>query len=389
VSRAGRRSIGRRDVLRCALGAAGCALATRLPWPAAARAEDAAGEPMGGEDLAFPAVEARFYKKLTGKRVECLLCPNRCRVADLERGTCGVRENRDGSYYTLVHSRAAAVHVDPIEKKPLFHFLPGTAAFSIATAGCNMECRFCQNWDISQFRPEQVPAALLPPASVHERARAAGAPSIAYTYSEPTIYFEYMYDTAALGVKSGVRSVMVSAGFIEEQPLQELLPLLAAVKVDLKAFRQDFYDRVSRGQLKVVLRTMEAVRKAGRWLEIVTLLVPTLNDSDEELRDLSRWVKQALGPDVPLHFTRFHPMYRMKNLPRTPASTLDRAVEVARAEGLHFVYVGNLPGHPSESTYCPGCKELLVKRLGMGVEEVRLDQGRCPRCQRVIPGVWR
>jgi pyruvate formate lyase activating enzyme len=299
-----------------------------------------------------------------------------------------VRENRGGTYFTLVHSRAVAAHVDPVEKKPLFHYLPGTMAFSIATAGCNMECRFCQNWDISQFRPEQVRAELLTPAAIHERARANSAPSIAYTYSEPTIYHEYMFDSAMLGAKSGVRSVMISAGFIEEQPLKDLLPLLAAVKIDLKAFRQDFYDRVSRGQLKVVLKTMEAVRKAGRWLEVVTLLIPTLNDSEEELRDLSRWVKQTLGPDVPLHFTRFHPTYRMKNLPRTPASTLDRAVEIARAEGVHFVYVGNLPGHPAESTYCPGCRELLIKRMGMSVEENRLDKGRCPKCQRIIPGVW-
>jgi pyruvate formate lyase activating enzyme len=374
--------------MRCALGLAGCGLAGRSLWPGAARAEDVAGELAGGDEKTFPPVEARYYKKLTDKRIECQLCPNKCRVADLERGTCGVRENRGGTYFTLVHSRAAAANVDPVEKKPLFHYLPGTTAFSIATAGCNMECRFCQNWDISQFRPEQVRAELLTPAKCHEIAKANHAPTIAYTYSEPTIYYEYMFDTAALGAKTGIRSVVISAGFIEEQPLKDLLPLLSAVKIDLKAFRQDFYDKISRGQLKVVQKTLEAVRKAGKWLEIVTLLIPTLNDSDDELRDMSRWVKQTLGPDVPLHFTRFHPTYRMKNLPRTPASTLDRAVEIAHAEGVHFVYVGNLPGHPAECTYCPGCKELLVKRVGMGTEEVRLQKGCCPKCQRVIPGVW-
>ncbi|MBI5507474.1 MAG: AmmeMemoRadiSam system radical SAM enzyme [Deltaproteobacteria bacterium] len=381
--------------MQSAVTCAGCGVlahaalgAGLVAWPRRAGAQDQAGDLVGDLETTFLPVEARYYKVVGGKRVECELCPNKCRVADLERGTCGVRENRGGTYYTLVHARAVAAHVDPVEKKPLFHFLPGTTAFSIATAGCNMECKFCQNWEISQFRPEQVRATLLKPAMVHELAKNNGAASIAYTYSEPTIYYEYMFDTASLGRKTGMRSVMISAGFIEAQPLQDLLPHLSAVKIDLKAFRQEFYDKMSKGQLKVVRRTLELIRKAGTWLEIVVLVIPTLNDAEAEIRDLSRFVKQSLGADVPIHFTRFHPTYRLKNLPPTPPATLDRAVQVARAEGLRYVYVGNLSGHEAESTYCPDCGELLVKRVGLSVTDVRLEHGKCPKCKRAIPGVW-
>jgi pyruvate formate lyase activating enzyme len=387
--------LDRRELMCRALGLAGCGVLLQAAsglgaavWPRRAGAEETdlmAPDP----EATFPPVEARYYKVLTDKRVECNLCPNKCRVADLERGTCGVRENRGGTYFTLVHSRAVAAHVDPVEKKPLFHYLPGTTAFSIATAGCNMECKFCQNWDISQFRPEQVTAMYLPPASVHELAKANHAPSIAYTYSEPTIYYEYMFDIARRGKETGVNSVMISAGFIEEQPLRDLLPYLDAVKIDLKSFRQEFYDQQSKGQLKVVQRTLEIIRNAGKWLEIVVLVIPTLNDSEAEIKEMTRWVVRTLGPDVPMHFTRFHPTYRLKNLPRTPPSTLDRAVGIARAEGVNFVYVGNLSGHAAESTYCPGCKTRLVERVGLTVGENRLEQGRCPVCKRVIPGVWR
>jgi pyruvate formate lyase activating enzyme len=386
----------RRELLQAACGCVGCGalasgaagLAAVLGAPAPARAQDAAGELTYGDDQGFAPVEARYYKKTSGKRVECQLCPNECRVADLERGTCGVRENRGGTYYTLVHSRAVAAHVDPIEKKPFFHFLPGTAAFSIATAGCNMECKFCQNWEISQFRPEQVRALRLSPRDVHEEARRTGAASIAYTYSEPTIYYEYMDDTAKLGAQTGMRSVVVSAGYIEEPPLRDLLPHVSAVKIDLKSFRQDFYDKICRGQLKVVLKTLEIIRHAGKWLEVVVLLVPTLNDSEGEVKDLARWVKTALGPDVPLHFSRFHPTYRLRDLPPTPVSSMERAVAVARAEGLHYVYVGNLPGHPAESTYCPKCGEQVIQRLGLTLQALRLVSGHCPKCHTAIPGVW-
>jgi pyruvate formate lyase activating enzyme len=368
-----------------AAGAAG--LVPVLPKLARAQQDESPGLSFD-PDQGFVPIEARHYAKLAERRVECQLCPHRCKVADLERGTCGVRENRGGTYYTLVHSRAVSANVDPIEKKPLFHFLPGTTAFSIATAGCNMECKFCQNWQISQYRPEQVKAMRLGPTRVHEMAKAAGSHSIAYTYSEPTIYYEYMFDTAALGKKTGVRNVVISAGFMEEQPLRDLLPHVDAIKIDLKSFRQSFYDNLCRGQLKAVLRTLEIVRAAGKWLEIVVLIIPTMNDSEGEVRELARWVKSTLGSDVPVHFTRFHPTYRLRNLPRTPTGTMQRCHEIAKAEGINFAYLGNVPGHPAENTYCPGCGEIIIRRVGMGVDAVRLVGGKCPACKRAIPGVW-
>lgn len=390
----------RRTFLRTAAvlaaGAAGGALGL-LGRPAALRAEDPLGPaspqpvPDGldlGDPARFPPVRALHWEPLEGQKIECRLCPRRCRVADRERGSCGVRENRSGVYYTLVHSRAVSANLDPIEKKPLFHVLPGSGSFSIATAGCNLECRFCQNWRISQFRPEQVDAELLPPRKVHELARRLRARTIAYTYSEPTIYYEYMLDTARLGQETGVRSVMISSGYIEREPLRQLLPHLAAVKIDLKAFSDSFYAELCRGKLQPVLEALQEIRRAGKWLEIVVLIVPGYNDSDKELEALGAWVKAELGPDVPVHFTRFHPTYRLRTLPPTPVSTLRRARDIGRSEGLHYVYMGNLPGDPGENTVCPRCDTTLIERWGFAVQANRLVRGACPKCGLAIPGVW-
>jgi pyruvate formate lyase activating enzyme len=385
------RPLARRAMLAASMGSAGAGMLSAagiLHWPRPAQAQDETPELSYSADQDFAPVPARYYKKLAEGRIECELCPNRCRVADLERGTCGVRENRGGTYYTLVHSRAVSANNDPIEKKPLFHFLPGTTAFSIAAAGCNMECKFCQNWQISQYRPEQVQAMKLTPARVHELAKQLGARSIAYTYSEPTVYYEYMFDTAALGRQTGVRSVAISSGFIEQDPLKELLLRLDAIKIDLKSFRQSFYDQYTRGQLKTVLQSLETIRASGKWLEVVVLIIPTLNDSETEVREMARWTKEHLGAETPVHFTRFHPTYRLRSLPRTPISTLERCREISLAEGLSFVYLGNVPGHAAENTYCPGCRTMVIRRVGMGVDSNRLDKGRCPGCKRAIPGVW-
>jgi pyruvate formate lyase activating enzyme len=366
------------------LAAAGAATAL------ARRAVGARTPPVGGavdaEDL--PAREASWYRKLPEERVECQLCPRGCQVADAERGACGVRENRRGTYVTLVHGVACTVHVDPIEKKPFFHVLPGSAALSWAAAGCNVECKFCQNWEISQFRPEQVPARWLPPEELAAAARRANAPLLAATYSEPVVFWEYVRDTALAARRLGLRTAVVSNGYIQEAPLAEVLPLLAAVKVDLKAFREPFYRDLVRGELKPVLKALETIRASGTWLEIVVLLLPTLNDSEQEIRDLARWVKATLGADVPVHFTRFHPTYRLTNLPPTPPSSLERAWRVARAEGLRFVYLGNVPGHQGENTVCPECGEVLIRRVGFTVRANAIRNGRCPRCSHAIPGVW-
>ncbi|MFQ6103159.1 MAG: AmmeMemoRadiSam system radical SAM enzyme [Candidatus Glassbacteria bacterium] len=332
--------------------------------------------------------EARHYEKLEQSRVKCKLCPRECSVADQERGYCGVRENRLGTYYTLVHSRPCAVHTDPIEKKPLFHFLPGSLAYSIATAGCNVECRFCQNWDISQFRPEQVRSVYLPPGTLHREASRTGARSIAYTYSEPVIFYEYMYDTAELGRETGVRSVMISNGYIQEKPMRELCQVLDAVKIDLKAFTEKFYKEYCSGELKPVLETLELLRKLDMWFEIVVLIIPTLNDSEDEIRSMSKWVATNLGKDIPIHFSRFHPTYKLKNLPVTPVRTLDMARRVAMEEGLNYAYVGNVWGHEGENTYCSGCGEIIIRRIGFRILEMNLNNGSCKYCGQTIPGVW-
>ena len=333
-------------------------------------------------------VEARHYEKLPNRKIRCKLCPRECVIDDQERGYCGVRENRGGTYYTLVHSRPVTYHVDPIEKKPLFHFLPGTMAFSIATVGCNVECKFCQNWQISQVRPEQVEAFDMPPEMVAEYAKESGSPTIAYTYTEPVIFQEYVYDTAVAGKKKGVRSVMISNGFIQKDPMDELCNVLDAVKIDLKAFTERFYKELVAGELKPVLDTLKLLVHRKMWTEIVYLMIPTKNDNRNEIREMCRWILGELGPDVPVHFTRFYPQYRLRNLPPTPVSTLRAAREIALEEGLHFVYVGNVPGDPGENTYCPNCHTVLIRRVGFEILENNLRNGRCPKCGTLIPGVW-
>ncbi|GJQ58355.1 MAG: AmmeMemoRadiSam system radical SAM enzyme [Candidatus Scalindua sp.] len=336
----------------------------------------------------FPAKEAMYYKQLPEERVECELCPRGCKVADLERGYCGVRENRGGKYYTLVHSRVCALNVDPIEKKPLFHYLPGRRAYSLATAGCNIECKFCQNWQISQFRPEQLNNIKLSPGDVVRGAKAEKCEVIAFTYSEPVIFYEYVYDTARSARKAGVKSVMISNGYIEEEPLIKLCKELDAVKIDFKAFTEKFYKETCSGELKPVLDTLLRLRDHGIWFEVVMLVVPTLNDSPEELKAMCSWIKMNLGTDVPIHFTRFHPTYKIKNLPPTPIKTLERARNIAIESGLNFAYIGNLPGHPGENTYCPGCKEMVIRRAGHTILQNSIQGGECGNCNHPIPGVW-
>ena len=333
--------------------------------------------------------EASFYEKLPYQKTKCKLCPRECVIDDHERGYCGVRENRGGTYYTLVHSRVCAAHIDPVEKKPFFHFYPGTLAFSVATAGCNVNCKMCQNWDISQARPEQVHADYLPPATLAQLARDNGCDSIAYTYSEPVIFYEYVADSARAARAAGVKSAVVTGGYIQQEPLKKLCGLVDAVKVDLKGFTQKFYKEVVNGELKPVLEALSTMRKLGMWNEIVYLVIPTLNDSDAEFKGLARWMKTELGADVPVHFTRFHPEYLLKNLPTTPLETLERAKAIGDAEGLHYVYIGNVPGHPAENTYCPKCRRIVVKRSGFTIEGMFLKKGKCQYCQQEIAGIWK
>ncbi len=373
------RTLNRRDFVKAAAVGAGAA-ACPLALSCSARADD------------VPALsdhEALHYEKLAGDRVHCTLCPRECIVPDGGRGDCGVRENRGGTYRSLVYARTCSVHVDPIEKKPLFHFLPGTNAYSIATAGCNVECLFCQNWQISQAMPEDLHTQYLPPEKVVELAKRAECPTIAYTYSEPTVFYEYTLDCARAGKEAGVHSVTISNGYIQAEPMKQLCEVFSAVKIDLKAFTEDFYRRYVRGgSLKPVLDTILLLRKLGMHTEVVTLLVPGLNDSEDEVRNLSRWLVKNAGPDVPLHFSRFHPAYKMTNLSRTPAQTVITAREIAVAEGVRYSYVGNLPGHEYESTYCHACGRKLISRYAFHVGEVHVKDGKCEYCGAEIPGVW-
>jgi len=342
---------------------------------------------VSGQDDRFVA-EAQFYEKLPHQKIRCKLCPKECLIDDRERGYCGVRENRGGTYYTIVHSRPCTYHADPIEKKPFFHFQPDTLSFSLSTAGCNVNCKFCQNWQISQARPEQVRSIFLPPAEVATLARRHGCSSIAYTYGEPVVFYEYMLDAAAAGRRAGLKNVVVTGGYILTEPLRKLCAQVDAIKVDLKAFTEDYYRDIVDGELQPVLDGLVTMREQGTWVEIVYLVVPTLNDGDAELSRLCRWIGSALGPDVPVHFTRFHPDYLLKNLSPTPVKTLERAKEIGDAEGLHYVYLGNVPGNPAENTYCHQCGFAVVERTGFLVRRQRLEGGRCPQCGQRIPGVW-
>ena len=343
---------------------------------------------LSGKAPADDAHEAMFYRKLDGRRVQCLLCPRACEVPEGGRGFCRVRENRAGVYRTLVYNKVCTANVDPIEKKPLFHYLPATTALSIATAGCNIACKFCQNWNISQVRPEDIEHEPTTPAKLVRSARDAGAQSIAFTYSEPTVFYEMMHDTAAEFRRSGLGAVTISNGYIQADPLRELAKSLTAYKVDLKAFTEEFYRTVTSGSLKPVKDTLVLAKSLGLWLEIVVLVIPTLNDKAEDVKAMTAWIRKELGPDVPVHFTRFHPTYQMKNLPPTPVKTLERCRQLGLDAGLNFVYLGNVPGHEGESTYCPGCQTTLIKRYGFQIEKNHLKNGTCPKCARAIPGVW-
>jgi pyruvate formate lyase activating enzyme len=377
------RGISRRELLKAGIGiAAGACLVGELAHLGATASRSAGG---AEESWLTPA---KYYRKLPKRYIKCQLCPRHCYVAPGARGFCEVRENHRGSYFTLVYGRAATLNIDPIEKKPFFHVLPGSPVFSFATAGCNLECKNCQNWQLSQSRPEKLPANRLPPKRLVEAAREQGCSLIAGTYSEPTVFFEYLLDVARQGNTQGVRTVMVSSGFTERKPMLDLCKELTAIKIDLKSMRQSFYKTNCQGALKPVLNSIERVKKQGVWLEIVYLVIPTLNDSESEIKDLARWIRTNVGLDVPLHFSRFHPEYKLTRLPPTPYRTLDRCAEIARAEGLHYVYVGNVPDSSQQATRCPKCQRVVIGRENFGITARHLKQGRCGFCGQPIPGIW-
>ncbi len=322
--------------------------------------------------------------------VQCELCPFRCFLPEGSRGICRVRMNIGGRLRTLVYAQPVSVHIDPIEKKPVYHMLPGSSIFSIATVGCNLRCSFCQNWEISQCNPEEARTAgkIMTPEQVVDAAVKNNCHSIAYTYSEPIVFYEYVLDTARLARQKGLKNVLVSAGYINREPLKKIAPYFDVIKIDLKGFNERFYRKVAGGDLKYVLATLKELHELGVLTEVVNLVVPGLNDDMREIAGMSKWIYDNLGPDTPLFFTRFAPQYRLGNLPATPIETLEKARKIAMGVGLRYVYLGNVPGHPGENTYCPGCGRMLIHRYGYAILENNIKKGRCVFCGREIPGIW-
>jgi len=321
------------------------------------------------------------------KRVQCELCPNECVLENNQRSRCRARMNKDGVLFSLVYGKPCAVHVDPIEKKPFSHFLPSTTAFSLATAGCVLSCKFCQNWQISQAGPEDTDTYDLPPDSVVRQAIFYKCRSISYTYTEPTVFYEYMYDTALIARKYSIKNTMHSCGYMKEKPLRTLSKYMDAANIDLKAFTEDFYGKICGGSLKPVLNSLVVLKQEGVWPEITNLVIPTLNDDLKNIKEMWRWILKHLGPDVPIHFSRFYPSYKLTNLPPTPLETLTEARRAAMDVGLKFVYIGNIR-HESESTFCPKCKKMLIERTGYFVKQNNISNGKCRFCGTSIAGVW-
>jgi pyruvate formate lyase activating enzyme len=315
------------------------------------------------------------------------MCPNECVLENGQHSRCRTRMNKDGALYSLVYGKPCAVHVDPIEKKPFFHFLPGTTAFSIATAGCVLSCKFCQNWQISQAKPEETDTYDLPPDKVVSQAISHKCRSVTYTYTEPTVFYEYMYDTAVIARKQGIKNTMHSCGYIKEKPLRALCKYMDAADIDLKAFTEDFYARICSGSLKPVLNALVVLKEENVWLEITNLLIPTLNDDMKDIREMCRWIVKNLSADVPLHFSRFFPNYRLANLPPTPLETLEAARKAAMDAGLKFVYLGNMR-HEGENTSCPKCNKLVIERAGYFVKQNNVSNGKCKFCGTSLPGIW-
>lgn len=332
--------------------------------------------------------EAMFYERTEDKEVECGLCPHRCKIANQKRGTCGVRENREGVLYSLVYGRAISWAVDPIEKKPLYHFHPGSDIFSIATVGCNLRCGHCQNYSISQLSKEEekIEGRDLSPERIVSQAKMTGCLSIAYTYTEPTVFFEYAYDTSRLAKQNNLNNVFVTNGYMSEESLKEVSPFLDAANCDLKFFSEDHYRKICGGRLKFVLHTLELMKELGIWLEVTTLAIPTLNDSEGELRKIAEFILQ-LGKDTPWHISRFYPSYRMKDLPPTRLETLHRARQIGLDTGLRYVYTGNVPADEGESTYCYQCGRPILERYGYQIKANHIRSGECEHCKAKIDGV--
>ncbi|MGQ9640003.1 MAG: AmmeMemoRadiSam system radical SAM enzyme [Candidatus Bathyarchaeia archaeon] len=332
--------------------------------------------------------EAMFYTPLERSMVRCELCSHRCTILEGKLGLCGVRMNEDGRLYTLIYGKAAATGIDPVEKKPLYHFHPGSSTYSISTVGCNFKCRNCQNYEISQMPRDynRILGEDLPPEDVVKAAKRYRCESIAYTYTEPTVFFEYAYDTARIASREGLKNIFVTNGYISEEALKTIRPYLDAANIDLKSYSDIFYRDNCGARLQPVLDSIRLHKELGVWIEVTTLVIPTLNDSEEELRNIASFIK-SVGEEIPWHVSQFHPMYRLLNLPRTPVSTLKMARRVGLEVGLRYVYVGNVPGDEGENTYCYNCGERLIRRFGYEILESKIVDSKCLKCGVRVDGV--
>ncbi len=383
--------ISRNKFLKSALGACSlCAagLAAASSKVLAQTAPPANEQPQTARMGFTSPSEAAWFTNVDNSGIKCGLCPNECRLQPGQRSLCRVRENRDGKGYTLAHSNPALIQEDPVERKPFFHVLPGTRALSISTAGCNLSCKFCEVWDMALVAPEDVHAYNMPPDDIVKHARAAGLKSLSYAFGEPVIFYEYMKKTAEKAREQGLLNLMHTAAYINPDPLEELCSTVDAVNVDLKSFDEEFYREVVGGELQPVLDSLKTIREKGLHLEITTIVIPTLNDDMEMLERMCAWIKKELGPDVPLHLARFYPLYQLSGLPRTPVSTLDKARETAMQAGLNHVYVSRVTGHEGENTFCPGCKEKIINRVGFVIDSLDMQDGKCSHCGREITGIW-
>ncbi|MBL7093413.1 AmmeMemoRadiSam system radical SAM enzyme [candidate division KSB1 bacterium] len=334
--------------------------------------------------------EALFYQQLENNKVICELCPHLCKLNENQIGNCNVRKNLSGKLFSLLYGKSIAMHVDPIEKKPLFHVAPGSRSFSMATAGCNFFCKFCQNSDISQVSRSinlDLIGQKLSPTELVAMAVRNNCLSIAYTYTEPTIYFEYAYDTAKIAHQQGLLNVFVTNGFINPEPLQYIHEYLDAANVDLKSFSDNFYKKLVGAKLSPVLETLKLMKKLNIWVEVTTLIIPGENDSDEELKQIAGFIKDELGQETPWHISRFYPQYKLGNHPPTPVSTLQKAYDIGKEQGLRYVYMGNVPGNQTESSFCYNCGEMIVDRYGYQIQKNNIKSGKCRFCGVEIDGV--
>ncbi|MBU7033820.1 MAG: AmmeMemoRadiSam system radical SAM enzyme [Theionarchaea archaeon] len=323
-----------------------------------------------------------------GDYVQCQICPNQCVLREGVRSVCRNKTNYKGTLYTLAYGNPCAVHVDPVEKKPLFHFLPSSSVYSVATAGCNFRCLNCQNWEISQKSPEETTNMELFPENVVMKAEQAGCQCVGYTYSEPTAWYEYMYDTARIASQRRIKNIWVTNGYMNEQPLRDLCQYLDAANVDVKSFDERIYHELNSGMLQPVLNTLKILKEEGVWIEMTNLVIPTWTDDLDMIREMCQWLYENLGPDYPLHFSRFHPDYKLQHLPPTPIEILKEAHTIAEEEGLHYVYIGNVPGVEEQSTVCPSCQRVVVERNGFFIVQMHIQNGACEFCGETVAGVW-